>query len=648
MADPNSQPWFHGRISRDESERLLKENSTPNGKYLLRESTNQLDTYVLSVCFDGSIVHYQILRNRDGTVGIAEGLRFPGPVELVHHHEINLDGLLTRLSNPCRKARGVKAKVYQNVTHDDLEEATRTALYEAAGIENEEAVVKFKGEVEEVLGNILHTKQPWYHGILPRPEADRRLEIRGNQEGTFLFRERGGDRGHYVLGVLHDGKAYHYLFSPDEEGKLSIKSGRKFLNLMQIVEYYSQKSDGLLCKLASPCNVDQFQIRPRTASKQNILLDPDIQMELRRKLTKSQSELQQYKSKRPVSSSGISIPGAGILKPPLPPPNLPPSPRRPAAPAMDVTDAGMAWKYEKIYDTVKMRKMNGYESPFLDSKEPRRLIIDTKRLQLQDELGHGNFGSVLKGVYVMPNGRSVPVAVKTLKEEDIPNQKSEIIHEAEIMAKLDHPNIVRMIGITQGSPMMLVMELAPEGPLHKYLKKKKSMPMLNIMILLLQVDEGMQYLESQHFVHRDLAARNVLVVSENFVKISDFGMSRAMGAGNEYYRAERAGKWPLKWYAPECIFYFKFTSKSDVWSYGVTMWEALNYGAKPYPGKKGQQLIEDLERGYRLPKPENAPREIHDLMKKCWEWQPEKRPSFQYLGNEIYSFIERERKKQKR
>ena len=142
MSDPNAQPWFHGRLPREEAERLLKANSMQNGKFLLRESsTSQSGSYVLSVCFDSNVVHYQILRNRDGTVGIADGLRFPGPVELVHHHEVNLDGLLTRLTIPCQKPRGVKAKVYQNVTHDDLEEATRTALLEAAGIDVSELVI---------------------------------------------------------------------------------------------------------------------------------------------------------------------------------------------------------------------------------------------------------------------------------------------------------------------------------------------------------------------------------------------------------------------------------------------------------------------------------------------------------------------------
>jgi len=466
MSDPNAQHWFHGRISRDESEELLKENSMQNGKYLLRESTTQLDSYVLSVCFNGSVVHYQILRNRDGTVGIADGLRFPGPVELVHHHEVNLDGLLTRLTVPCVKAFGVKAKIFRNITHDDLEEASRAALFDAAKIDCEEAVVKFKGEVEEYLANILHKKQPWYHGVIPRDEADRRLEHPGNPNGTFLFRERGGGRKEYVLGILHEGKAYHYLFSTDSEGKLSIKTGKKFLNLMQIVEYYSLKSDGLLCKLTTPCNVDSFQVRPSHGPNLNILLDPDIQTELRRRVTLSEAELKKLQRASHRISASQSIPAQ---RRDIPPP-LPPSPIRHSLMEKDVVDS--AWKYEKIYDAVKVKKTEGYESPFSGEKGPRNLVVDLKKLQIQQELGHGNFGSVMMGIYSM-HGKPVPVAVKTLKTEDIPNQQSEIEHEAKIMAKLDHPNIVRMIGVAQGAEMMLVMELAREGPLNKYLKKHK-------------------------------------------------------------------------------------------------------------------------------------------------------------------------------
>lgn len=156
-----------------------------------------------------------------------------------------------------------------------------------------------------MLGNILHKKQPWYHGIIPREEADLRLEKKENPNGTFLFRERGGGKKEYVLGIKHEGKAYHYLFSSDSSGKFSIRSGRKFPNLMQIVDYYTTKSDGLLCKLTTPCNVDVYQVKPSAKVKHNVLLDPDIQTELRRRVTKSQVELKKLqKAKRPVSTPG--------------------------------------------------------------------------------------------------------------------------------------------------------------------------------------------------------------------------------------------------------------------------------------------------------------------------------------------------------
>jgi len=621
MTDPSTLDWFHGRITRDTAEKNLSKTSMQDGTYLLRDSTQQVGSYVLSVCKDKKVIHYQILKQENGMVGINDGPKFIGPVELVEHHKANLDGLLTKLTIACSRAAGVKAESYKNISHQDVDEATRTVL-RSEGIENEDAVRRFKGEIECVVGNILHTKQPWFHGVIPRDEADRRLNSENCTDGLFLIRERGNPKATYVLGICSNNKIYHYLFERNKYDQLSIKSGRPFDNLMAVVNFYSQKSEGLLCKLQRPCDVAHFEYHPKFEKHKNILLHPDIQNTLRRTLSRNETELKTYRR--------LSRQMKPSVRPPVPTPSV--------KPAGQVNEA---WKYEKIYDSANVIKMEGFNSPF-GSKE-RDIKLDHKKLHLEHALGHGNFVSVMKGTYMLPTSKTMAVAVKTLKEEDIPGQKSEILREAGIMAKLDHPNIVRLVGVVQSPSFMIAMELAPQGPLHKYLKKHKEMPLLNILILMLQVDEGMCYLESQHFVHRDLAARNVLVVSENFVKISDFGMSRAMGAGNEYYRAERAGKWPLKWYAPECIYYRIFTSKGDVWSYGITMWEAVTYGGKPYPGMKGQELVEKVESGYRLECPPGCPDEIYQLMRQCWEFKQEDRPKFAEIGQVLSRYIETQR-----
>ncbi|ELT94628.1 hypothetical protein CAPTEDRAFT_178598 [Capitella teleta] len=260
-------------------------------------------------------------------------------------------------------------------------------------------------------------------------------------------------------------------------------------------------------------------------------------------------------------------------------------------------------------------------------------------LELHEKLGAGNFGSVMKGVF-RRGGQLIPVAVKTLKQDELPNAESELMKEARLMANLQHRNIVRMIGVCRSDMIMLVLELAPLGPLNKYLKRAcgRELTMNKVIEIMFQVAEGMAYLESKNFVHRDLAARNVLLVNEQFAKISDFGMSKALGLGNEYYKAESAGKWPLKWYAPECIYYFKFDSKSDVWSYGVTLWEATSYGAKPYRGLKGCQILELIENNRRLERPDQCPPGVFDIMLRCWRHDKNDRPSFRDIVELLRKF----------
>ncbi|XP_034265918.1 tyrosine-protein kinase SYK isoform X3 [Pantherophis guttatus] len=271
-----------------------------------------------------------------------------------------------------------------------------------------------------------------------------------------------------------------------------------------------------------------------------------------------------------------------------------------------------------------------YESPYADPEEvkAKNVTLDRNLLTLEEkELGSGNFGTVKKGTYEMKKGKKI-VAVKILKNEsNDPAVKDELLREANVMQQLDNPYIVRMIGICEAESWMLVMEMAELGPLNKYLLKHGDVTEKNLIELVHQVSMGMKYLEENNFVHRDLAARNVLLVTQHYAKISDFGLSKALGS-NDYYKAEHHGKWPVKWYAPECMNFFKFSSKSDVWSFGVLMWETFSYGQKPYKGLKGLDVAQMIERGERLECPVGCSSDIYKLMKLCWTYNVDDRPSF--------------------
>nr|XP_043868883.1 tyrosine-protein kinase SYK isoform X3 [Solea senegalensis] len=270
-----------------------------------------------------------------------------------------------------------------------------------------------------------------------------------------------------------------------------------------------------------------------------------------------------------------------------------------------------------------------YLSPYADPDELRSPTVDRSHLYLEDgELGSGNFGTVMKGIYKMRKIEK-PVAVKILKNDD--NNlavREEMLREANVMQQLDNPYIVRMIGTCEAENLMLVMELAELGPLHKFLQRNKQTTIKNITELVHQVSMGMKYLEEHNFVHRDLAARNVLLVTQHYAKISDFGLSKAVAEEQNYYKAKGHGKWPVKWYAPECINYFKFSSKSDVWSFGVLMWEAFSYGQKPYKGMKGNDVMQMIESGLRMEAPQHCPPEMFDLMRACWTYKADERPGF--------------------
>uniref|UniRef100_A0A182N274 Focal adhesion kinase 1 n=1 Tax=Anopheles dirus TaxID=7168 RepID=A0A182N274_9DIPT len=250
---------------------------------------------------------------------------------------------------------------------------------------------------------------------------------------------------------------------------------------------------------------------------------------------------------------------------------------------------------------------------------------------------------------VMDNGNAdaqktgiIQVAVKTCKPDADTTTSEKFLQEAYIMKKFEHPHIIKLIGISSGPPIWIVMELARHGELRAYLKKNG--PKLKLGTLLLysyQLSTALSYLESKKFVHRDIAARNVLVSSPTCIKLADFGLSRWV-EDQSYYTSTK-GMLPIKWMAPESINFRRFTTASDVWMFGVCTWEILMLGIKPFQGVKNCDVIGKLENGERLPLPPNCPPRLYSLMSQCWSLEPHKRPNFKSVKETLYEILMEER-----
>ncbi|XP_033502789.2 tyrosine-protein kinase SYK isoform X2 [Epinephelus lanceolatus] len=583
MADAvNALPFFYGNITREEAEDYLQQAGMSSGSYLLRQSRNYLGGFALSVLHSGRCYHYTIEREPNDTYAIAGGKSHRSPVDVIDYHSQEMDGLVCLLKKPCNRPKNMQPKVgpFEDLKEKLIREYVKQT-WNLQGAALEQAIISQRPQLEKLISTTAHEKMPWFHGSITREDSEPRLQNGSRTNGKFLIRQRDVN-GSYALCLLHEGQVMHYRIDKDRTGKLSIPDGKKFDTLWQLVEHYSYKPDGLLRVLTEPCPRPDGEIGRPLLPRDH----PGLSSALNRgSRHNTMDNLNPYETRVPGNQA--------------------------------------ASKEAMPMDTEV------YESPYADPDELRSSTVDRSQLYLEDgELGSGNFGTVMKGIYKMRKIEK-PVAVKILKNDD--NNQSvheEMLREANVMQQLDNPYIVRMIGICEAESLMLVMELAELGPLNKFLQKNKQTTIKNITELVHQVSMGMKYLEEHNFVHRDLAARNVLLVTQHYAKISDFGLSKAVAEEQNYYKAKGHGKWPVKWYAPECINYFKFSSKSDVWSFGVLMWEAYSFGQKPYKGMKGNDVMQMIESGNRMDAPVNCPPEMYDLMRTCWIYKADERPGF--------------------
>lgn len=259
--------------------------------------------------------------------------------------------------------------------------------------------------------------------------------------------------------------------------------------------------------------------------------------------------------------------------------------------------------------------------------------IPKESIKMVKKLGAGQFGEVWMAFY----NNTTKVAVKTLKPGTMTVEA--FLEEANVMKTLHHDRLVRLYAVvTKTQPIYIITEFMANGSLLDFLKtdmgSKTQLPKL--IDFSAQIAEGMAYIEKKNYIHRDLRAANVLVSENLLCKIADFGLARVIE--DDEYSAREGAKFPIKWTAPEAINYGSFTIKSDMWSFGVLLYEITTYGRMPYPGMTKAEVMSSIQRGYRMPQPENCPAELYNIMLSCWRDKAEDRPTFDFLQSVLNDF----------
>nr|XP_017507863.2 tyrosine-protein kinase Mer isoform X2 [Manis javanica] len=280
------------------------------------------------------------------------------------------------------------------------------------------------------------------------------------------------------------------------------------------------------------------------------------------------------------------------------------------------------------------------------------VVIDRNLLILGKILGEGEFGSVMEGNLDLQDGTSQKVAVKTMKLDNFSQREiEEFLSEAACMKDFSHPNVIRLLGVciemsSQGIPKpMVILPFMKYGDLHTYLlcsrleTGPKHIPLQTLLKFMVDIAQGMEYLSNRNFLHRDLAARNCMLRDDMTVCVADFGLSKKIYSG-DYYRQGRIAKMPVKWIAIESLADRVYTSKSDVWAFGVTMWEIATRGMTPYPGVQNHEMYDYLLHGHRLKQPEDCVDELYEIMLSCWRAESLDRPTFSVLRLQLEKLLE--------
>ncbi|XP_046649797.1 tyrosine-protein kinase Shark-like [Daphnia pulicaria] len=693
--------WFHGKINRQEAEALLTNEDDSEGLFLVRESPTVDGAFILSVRHQGEPRHYQINRHgADAFFSIEDGYIVHGLDALITLCQKEGSSIFGPLNRPCKKdlpPADTRCHGRCNLLHRATKEGNLTVVSELLrggsyrSIDAKNEIGQTAIHLAAFLGNNMILKLLIQGGGNVNVKDDADLTplhyacIHNHHEclKTLLEFKASPQIRHRLTGMvpLHEAASRGHLdcvkimmamsvtpLSRTKEDQTPADLARKngFYQCARRLESYKppfpftrkedwyhgpisrQETERRLKEGSAKYNEDNFFLVRRSASKPGFYALSVLYTGRVFHFEICKRGQYYYVDYGPYLESLEHVVGHYMNHAD----GLPAELQRPIKPPQPVVDDNFAFKTisrqtlspPPLPNRNLRRSPSPNESVSSSSKDvPKRVGIVTKEeLELYDTLGEGEFGFVYRGSLRQSNGNSIPVAIKTLRDDQIESNREEFLREARVMMELRNPNIVRLIALCKGPPLMMVQELVALGSLLDYLLDHPHTisPQFEFPLWAGQIADGMLYLEQRNFVHRDLAARNILLATRYQAKISDFGLSRVLGAGESFYSASKGGRWPVKWYAPESINCGMFSHASDVWSYGVTLWETYSFGTQPYGDMSGAEATEVVAQGARLPQPARCPNDIYSLMLRCWSETPDNRPTFANLVQHFASSAE--------
>ncbi|CAF4405250.1 unnamed protein product [Rotaria socialis] len=583
--------YYHSNIDRDQAEQLLrtKYSASPcEGLFLLRDCSASPYDFSLSLIHNKTFFHYKIQLIYDIYFSIDSGPQIAGIENLIRFYQENADGLICILSKEFVKGQPPPVTLRLIGFTNTLHRACQQGNFDI---------------VKKILSSEYY---------IHRPD----INAKDSQGSTALHRASFIGHDDIVRLLIKEGS---HVLARDANGATTLHR-KSFENTKSLPNIQPSTSSihrpKVLSSLNSSMNsLSSLSSRSRASSGQENLLSNS---------SSSLSLSSPSSSLKPIISLNKDENSAKHLKSFVDRRNIVGGKIRPFTPDFQTKSRSNQLKIPGMErETYKYYELN---------------LISPDQINRTAKLGEGEFGEVYEGFY-RETSTTIPVAIKVLKDYSY-SAKQDFLREAEHMSKLNHHCICKLYGIVDSNDtdMMMIIELLLFGSMLDYLLKYKlRVSEYRLKLWASQIADGMEYMESKGIIHRDLAARNILLQSTDQVKISDFGLSRCIDS--DVYVQKSDSKIPVKWYAPEAISLGKFTSKSDVWSVGVTFWEMFSYGAVPYGDMSGSDVYYSLKQGKRLEQSTYCPEYMYQIMLKCWEWDEKKRPSFhelvQLLQNEF-------------